>query len=42
MDGAKNHEKDRIDLSSLDRKKAAAYARLFNKTTQETVEKLFK
>ena len=42
MDGTKDLEGERIDLSGLDRKKVAGYSKLFNKTTQETVEELFK
>lgn len=42
MDGAKDFGGDRIDLLGLDGKKAAGYAKLFNKTTQETVAGLFK
>jgi hypothetical protein len=42
MDGSKDFEKERIDLSLLDRKKSAGYAKLFNKTTQNAILELFK
>jgi len=42
MDGAKDLDGDRIEPSGMDHKKAAGYARLFNKTTQDVIKKVFK